>query len=496
MVTFSVAILILILGYILYGTLVTRVFGYDSKRKTPAYTLRDGVDYVPMPGWKIYTIQFLNIAGTGPIFGAIMGAQFGTSAYLWIVLGCIFGGAVHDYFSGMISLRHRGESLPNMVGRYLGVNAQRCIVILTLVLMLLLGAVFVYTPAEILGDMTPVFNIGGLVVTPKIAMIGWMIIIFLYYFIASFFPIDKIIGKIYPMFAFALFFMAFGIMWYLFMHWPSIPEITDGLQNMKAEPENHPIFPMLFVTIACGAISGFHATQSPLMARCMTNERQGRPIFYGAMITEGIIALVWCAAANAYFNEIKGADISSLSAGYFVNHISRDWLGRVGGILALLGVVFAPITSGDTAFRSMRLVIADHIKLDQKKAINKMKICIPVFILAIVVLNFSMLHPSGFHTLWRYFAWVNQTLASVTLWACTVYLFRQKGYWHLITLIPAMFMTLVVITYILVAPEGFGLINYYNWVLSGAALATLLISCWFYKTQLTIVKAPDFKKEI
>lgn len=496
MVTFSVSLLLLILGFVFYGTLVEKVFGMDKNRVTPAIRLRDGVDYVPMSSWKLYMIQFLNIAGTGPIFGAIMGAQYGSSAYIWIVVGCIFGGAVHDYISGMISLRHDGESLPNQIGRYLGSGMHKIVMIIILVLMLLVGAVFVYTPAEILGGMIPEFTVLGHAVTPQIAMIGFMVLIFFYYFIAAILPIDKIIGKVYPIFAIALLFMAVGIIWYLFITWPSIPEITDGLQNMRPDADTHPVFPMLFVTIACGAVSGFHATQSPLMARCMATEKRGRPVFYGAMITEGVIALTWCAAANAFFNEMPDKSvISTLSAGYFVDHISRGWLGHVGGVLALLGVVFAPITSGDTAFRSIRLIIADHFHLEQKSLKNKMKICVPMFFLAIVVLLFSMLNPTGFQVLWRYFAWTNQMLSVFTLWACTVYLYRNKGYWHYMTMIPAIFMTMVVVTYILVAPEGFGLINYYNWVLLGAAALSVAISKIFYARERRVKADPNFKVE-
>lgn len=498
MVTFSASLLILIAGYIFYGMLVSRVFGYDSKRQTPAYTLKDGVDYIPMPTWKVYMIQFLNIAGTGPIFGAVMGAQFGSAAYLWIVLGCIFGGAVHDYISGMISLRLDGESLPNIIGRYLGPGFYKAVMVVILILMLLVGSVFVYTPAELLGNMTSGFNIGeNFTVTPKSAMIAWMVIIFIYYVIAATLPIDKIIGRVYPVFAVALIFMALGLLGYLFIHWPSIPEITDGLQNMKPDPENQPIFPMMFVSIACGAVSGFHATQSPMMARCLKNEKLGRPVFYGAMITEGIVALIWCAAANAYFNELPDKSvIDTQSAGYIVNFISKEWLGAVGGVLALLGVVFAPITTGDTAFRSARLIIADRFHIDQKSFISKMKICLPMFILSILIIIYAMVDRTGFQILWRYFAWINQTLAVFTLWACSVYLFRHKGYWHYLTLIPAMFMTMVVLTYIFVAPEGFGLIEYYNWVLLGSALITVLLCRWFYRTQRAVVSAPDFKKEI
>lgn len=480
MVTFSVSLILLILGYILYGRLLSKVIKVDPEKSTPAYTLQDGVDYVPMPTWKLYTIQFLNIAGTGPIFGAIMGSQFGSAAYIWIVIGCIFGGATHDYLSGMISLRHNGESHTMMIQRYLGKRAYNVVMLVILVLMFLVGSAFVYTPAGLLASMTSGFTIGEFTFTPKAALYVWAVVIFIYYIIACLMPIDKIIGRIYPVFAVALIFMAVGIMGYLFVHWPSIPELTDGLQNMKHDPVSQPIFPLMFVTIACGAVSGFHATQSPMMARCMKSERYGRPVFYGAMITEGIVALIWCAAANAYFYGLPEGGAAA-DAPAIVNVISKEWLGPVGGVLALLGIVFAPITTGDTALRSVRLIIADHFHIDQKSLWNKLKISLPVFAITMLLLVFTMLE--GFDVLWRYLSWVNQILAVFTLWACTVYLYRKRGYWHYIMMIPAIFMTMVVIAYIFIAPEGFGLVQYYDWVLLGAGLAAILISRWFYSKE-------------
>lgn len=481
MITFSVSLVLLVLGYLLYGRLISWIIKPDPNRKTPAIANPDGVDYVPLPGWKIFMIQFLNIAGTGPIFGAIMGAKFGTSAYLWIVLGCIFAGATHDYISGMMSLRHNGESLPQLIGRYIGVHTQRISIIFIVVLMILVGVVFVYTPAEILDKMTP-----------HVSMLSWVFIIFAYYLLASILPIDKIIGKIYPVFAVSLIFMATGIMAVLFIKWPDIPEITDGLQNMNPAAAVKPIFPMLFVSIACGAISGFHATQSPLMARCMTNEKQGRPIFYGAMITEGVVALVWAAAANAYYSEF-GYDTNQ-SAGSIVHFISETWLGRAGSVLALLGVVFAPVTSGDTALRSARLIIADFIKLDQKKILPRFAICIPLFAVTGFVLVLSTRHAEGFERIWRYFAWANQTLSVFTLWAISAYLYRNNGHWHLLTLIPAIFMTMVVTSYILLAPEGFGLVEQYDMVLLCSGLFALVLSRIFYARERSIAKKMNFEK--
>lgn len=451
MVTFCIALAVLIFGYFIYGSFVERVFGADAKRTTPAIANPDGIDYVPLPRWKIFLIQFLNIAGLGPIFGAIMGARYGTSAFLWIVIGTIFAGAVHDYFSGMISLRHNGESLPETIGRYLGTTTKRIMRGFTVILMILVGAVFVAGPAELLAMLTP----------EKLNVTFWIYVVFIYYILATLFPIDKIIGRIYPIFAVALLFMAVGILGVLIFTFPDIPEITDGLQNMHPKAATSPLFPMLFISIACGAISGFHATQSPLMARCMTNEKQGRPIFYGAMVTEGIVALIWAAAATYFFSPegqkafgIIGheAEVNG-SAAIIVQKISQGWLGVVGGFLAMLGVIAAPITSGDTAFRSARLIVADFMKIEQKTITKRLLICIPMFIIAVGILVYSLKDKDGFETIWRYFAWSNQTLAVFTLWAITVYL-AQKKKPYIITLIPALFMTCVTSTYILFAPEG------------------------------------------
>ncbi|MBQ6766914.1 MAG: carbon starvation protein A [Paludibacteraceae bacterium] len=481
MVTFSTSLVLLILGYLLYGKLISWIIKPDPDRKTPAIANPDGVDYVPLPGWKIFMIQFLNIAGTGPIFGAIMGAKFGTAAYLWIVIGCIFAGAVHDYISGMISLRNNGESLPQIIGQYIGVHTQRIAIVFIVLLMVLVGVVFVYTPAELLARMTP-----------HISMLSWVLIIFAYYILASILPIDKIIGKLYPIFAISLIFMALGIIGVLFITWPTIPEITDGLQNTNPAADIKPIFPMLFISIACGAISGFHATQSPLMARCMTNEKQGRPIFYGAMITEGVVALAWAAAANVYYSEY-GYDTNE-SAGSIVSFISNTWLGRAGGVFALLGVVFAPITSGDTALRSARLVIADFINMSQKKILQRLAICLPLFAVTGLVLVWSMRHRDGFEIIWRYFAWSNQTLSVFTLWAISAYLYRNYGHWHLLTLIPAIFMTMVVTSYIMLAPEGLGLIEQYDMVLLCSGLLALVVSRVFYARERSISKKMHFEK--
>lgn len=466
MVTFSIALILLIIGYVIYGKYVDRLFKPDSSRKTPAVTKADGVDFIPLPTWKIFMIQFLNIAGLGPIFGAIMGAQFGTASYLWIVFGTIFAGAVHDFFSGALSIRNSGESLPEIIGRYLGLTTKKVACVFTVFLMILVGAVFVSGPAELLAGMTPEY----------MDMYFWMIVIFIYYILATMLPVDKIIGRIYPLFAFALLFMAVGILVMLYVKSPELPEIWNGFGTKY---EKNPIFPMMFISIACGAISGFHATQSPLMARCITNEKHCRPIFYGAMITEGIVALIWAAAATYFFHEngiVDEATGIAYSGAKVATDISKEWLGTVGGILAILGIVAAPITSGDTALRSARLIVADFLNIEQKSIAKRLIVCIPIFLLTIGLLVFSFSNAEGFKIIWRYFAWCNQTLSVFTLWAITVYLVKiKKNYF--ITLIPALFMTCVCSTYILIAPEGFSLNPLVSYV--GGALCTVVAIIWF-----------------
>ena len=441
MITFICCLIALIAGYFVYGKFIERMFGIDPARQTPAFANQDGVDYIPMPTWKVFMIQFLNIAGLGPIFGAIMGAKFGTASFLWIVLGSIFAGAVHDYLSGMLSLRHRGESLPEIIGRYLGSNFKQFMRAFTVLLMILVGAVFVAGPAGLLAKLTP----------EHLDATFWIIVVFLYYILATLLPVDKIIGKVYPLFAAALLFMAIGILVMLFINHPPLPEITDGMPNTY--PGKLPIFPIMFVSIACGAISGFHATQSPLMARCLVNEKYGRPVFFGSMITEGIVALIWAAAAT-YFYHNNG--MGENNAAVVVDSITKEWLGTVGGILAILGVIAAPITSGDTAFRSARLIVADFLHLEQRSISKRLMISIPLFLIAIGLLLYSQKDKDGFDMIWRYFAWSNQTLAVFTLWALTVYLVQAKKL-YLVTLLPALFMTAVCSTYLFVAPEGLGM---------------------------------------
>lgn len=473
MVSFALALVALIIGYFLYGKFTERVFGPDD-RPTPAVAKADGVDFIVMPEWKIFMIQFLNIAGTGPIFGAIMGAWYGPAAYLWIVLGCIFAGAMHDYMSGMLSVRHGGANLPELVGDYLGHTTKNIMLVFSVLLLMMVGTVFVYSPAIILN------GIWG-------SKIFWIILIFVYYLIATMLPIDKIIGKIYPLFAFSLLFMAVALLVGLIIKQPDIPEIWQSpLQHNMNQPaalfgvegfmDKNALFPCLFITIACGAISGFHATQSPLMARCLKSERQGRPVFYGAMITEGLVALIWATVSMYFFyyggwkecvdaqtlNEFMAqwndpsqhkTLIQFFDAPTVVKLVCSSWLGVFGGVLALLGVVAAPVTSGDTALRSARLIIADFLHLEQKSVSKRLLICIPMFAAVIALLVWQIENPDGFNTIWQYFGWANQTLSVFTLWTITVYLCQRKKPF-IISLIPALFMTTVCSTFIFVSPQA------------------------------------------
>lgn len=473
MITFFISFVALVLGYLLYGKFVSKVFAPDD-RKTPAVVINDGIDYVPMPNWKIFMIQFLNIAGTGPIFGAIMGAKFGPAAYLWIILGCIFAGATHDFFSGMLSMRNNGADLPALIGKYLGKTPRNVMLVFCVVLLIMVGTVFVYSPAEILGHLSS----GSLL---------WIIVIFAYYVVATMLPIDKIIGKIYPIFSFSLLFMAVALIVILLIKMPVLPELWDGLGNMAKEQDpsfTDNIFPCLFITIACGAISGFHATQSPLMARCLKSEKMGRPIFYGSMITEGLVALVWATVAMWFFydsptpgyEQLAAAKGFHTSAPMVVTTVCQDWLGMLGGVLAILGVVAAPITSGDTAFRSARLIVASALKLNQKPKMNRLYVCLPIFVVSIALLSWQSSNPDGFNVIWQYFGWSNQTLSVFTLWAITVYLVR-KNKPYVITLLPALFMTGVCSTYLFISKQAFGLqedLAYYLGILT-----VIIAMVWF-----------------
>lgn len=473
MITFIISLLALVAGYFIYGRIVERIFAPDN-RPTPAVSKADGVDYIVMPGWKIFMIQFLNIAGTGPIFGAIMGAKFGPSAYLWIVFGCIFAGAMHDYLSGMLSIRHGGAGLPELVGHYLGGGTKKVMLVFSVFMLIMVGAVFVYSPALILGALS-----GGGTTWVYI----WCGIIFVYYFLATMLPIDKIIGKIYPLFAIAMLFMAVALLVVLIIKWPQLPELTDGLSNTS--PAAGPIFPCLFITIACGAISGFHATQSPLMARCMAHEKQGRPLFYGAMITEGIVALIWATVSSYFFYGGAAQELGApltLQAPEVVTTVSPGWLGIFGGALAMLGVVAAPITSGDTALRSARLIIAEFLNIEQHSIRRRIYICLPLFLVTFGFLWFNIADADGFNIIWGWFGWANQTLAVFTLWALTVYLAR-KSKPYIITLVPAMFMTAVCSSFILVYKNSFALGDVAGYITAVIVfvLSGLLFAVWHKK---------------
>ena len=446
MVTFLICLSLLVAAYFGYGAYLDRVCRIDTKAAVPSATLYDGVDYIPMPRWRTFLIQLLNIAGIGPIFGAIMGACFGPVVFLWITLGGIFVGAMHDYISGVILLRNDGLSLPEIVGRYLGKGIQQFMRAMSLVLLILVGVVFMRSPASILGDMVT-----------AIPYWGWIAIILVYYFIATMLPIDKLIGKIYPIFGGALIFMAVGLAVVLFTGDYTIPNLTlDTLRNYQPNAGALPIVPTLFITVACGAISGFHATQSPLMARCMNNEREARVIFYGSMITESIIALIWAAMGMAFF---YGPDSLAATlaehgnnAAWAVSTISNATLGAVGGFVALFGVVSAAVTSGDTAFRSARLIIADVLKIEQRSILKRFMIAVPLFVIAITLLFVD------FDVVWRYFAWCNQALSVVTLWVIVVYLKKfKRNIW--VALPPTVFMTYICTSFVFVSGQFIGMTN-------------------------------------
>ncbi len=444
MITFVICLALLVTAYFTYGAYLEKLADIDPKRSTPVDRCEDGVDYIKLPRWRVFLIQLLNIAGTGPIFGAILGACFGPVAFLWITLGGIFFGAMHDFLSGVMIMRHDGRSLPEIIGIYMGTTTRSIVRVFSIALMVLVGAVFILSPAELLASMVPS-------ITKNI----WVWIILTYYILATMLPVDKVIGKIYPIFGIALVVMAVGLLGVLLFGNYTIPELTT-LHNFQLDPEKLPIVPTLFITIACGAISGFHATQSPLMARCITNESKCRSVFYGSMISESIIALIWAAIAMAFFNGPTGLG-EQLSqhggnAAWAVDIISNTTLGKIGAILALLGVVAAPITSGDTAFRGARLIVADIFKIDQKPLIKRFAVCIPLFIVGygITLVNFDIV--------WRYFAWSNQTLAAVVLWAIYIWLARrERNYW--VALIPAIAMTFVVTSFVFVSPQFFGIEN-------------------------------------
>lgn len=492
MVTFIGAFLALLLGAFFYGAFIEKVFGANPKRLTPCQTMADGVDYAAMPTWKVYLIQFLNIAGTGPIFGAIQGILFGPSAYIWIVIGCIFGGAVHDYLAGMISMRKGGASLPEIVGDEISSRARLIMRLFTLLLMLLVGSAFTTAPAGLLANM-----IGGGSFFSDSTF--WFVVVLAYYFLATLLPIDKVIGRVYPIFGVALLIMAVALFFGIFMQPGDMPEITTAFSNHHPASAM-PILPGLCITISCGAVSGFHATQSPMMARCLKNEKYGRPVFYGAMVTEGVVALIWAAAV------IKFADAFDLSAitlapdfaadittpygklwammtnggnsapnpAIIVNMICKSWLGSFGAILVILGVVAAPITTGDTAFRCARLIVSETLGVKQEKILHRALVSLPIFGIGLVLMFVK------FDILWRYLFWFNQNLSFITLWALTAWLAR-KGRLYIVTLIPAIWMTWVCVAYILVAPEGLHLDQTLSNAVAIAFTLLLASQFWYWK---------------
>ncbi len=478
MITFLVSVLLLIAGYLVYGKFVARFLEVDPSRRTPAYELEDGVDFTPMPTWKVFVIQFLNIAGLGPIFGAIMGAAYGPAAYLWIVIGCIFMGAVHDFFSGMMSIRNGGTNMPDIIGKYLGRGMKVLMNIIVPFLLLAVGVSFVTGPSDLMASLTG-WN-------KEI----WLYIIFAYYLLATLLPIDKIIGTIYPYMGAALLFMAVGVGAMLIAgdlngaH--EMIELTpETLRNFHFDPANNILIPMLFIVVSCGAISGFHSTQSPLMARCLKNERYARPVFYGAMIAEGIVAMIWATAAMAYFGGPEGLN-SAMTDGVIVNGaltkvtpaiavdmICKSWLGKVGAVIAVIGVVVCPITSGDTAFRSLRLTVADFFKSDQKPVSKRLIVSLPVFALAFFCCKMD------FSTVWNYVGIGNQLLATLVLWTSAAYLI-SRGKPHWMCSIPASFLTFVCVSYFIMAPYrngGLCLSPASGYIAGIAAALALLIFC-------------------
>ncbi len=478
MITFVICIACLGAGYFLYGKYLERFFGVDPEHPVPAHAMEDGVDYKPMPSWKVFVIQFLNIAGLGPIFGAIMGAAYGPAAYIWIVVGCIFMGAVHDFFSGMMPIRSGGANMPDIIGSNLGRTMKTVMNVVVSFLLLAVGVSFVTGPADLIASLTGIDK--------EI----WLYVIFGYYLLATLLPIDKIIGNVYPFMGAALLFMAAGVGVMLVagdiagVH--EMVELTPAsLKNWHSDPENNIMIPMLFVVISCGAISGFHSTQSPLMARCLKNERYARPVFYGAMIAEGIVAMVWASAAMAYFGGPEGLNdaatngvmigevMTKVTPAIAVDLICRSWLGKVGAVIAVMGVVVCPITSGDTAFRSLRLTIADFLRSDQKPLLRRVMTSVPIFVVAFICCKVD------FSTIWKYVGIGNQLLATIVMWTAAAY-FINKGKPHWICSVPATFLTFICVSYFLMAPHangGLHLAPVAGYVAGGVTALGLLVFC-------------------
>lgn len=463
MITFICAIVLLLVGYWLYGWLAETVFRPDD-RPTPAMEHPDGVDYVPMKTWRVFLIQLLNIAGTGPIFGPLMGAVFGPVVFLWIVFGSILGGAVHDYMSGMISVRMNGASVSEIVGKYLGGAAKQIMRVFSVILLVLVGAVFTTSPAALIARLTPEWMDTQF----------WVVVILIYYLLATLLPIDKLIGKLYPLFGCVLLLMVVGIIGGLVAGGYTLPELVIA----DLHPDGLPVWPFMFVTVACGAVSGFHVTQSPMMVRCITTEKDGRKVFYGAMIAESVIALVWAAAGVAFYGTTGGLQqaLNELGQSGTVYDISVSLLGAAGGALAIIGVVVCPISSGDTAFRSARLTIADWFRIDQSNLAKRLVITLPLLLAG------ALLTQLNFDVIWRYFSWSNQTLAMITLWATAMYLARHgEKWWHsLICALPATFMSAVSCTYILMAEEGLRLSQGISYPV-GVAFAIACMALYLFK---------------
>jgi carbon starvation protein CstA len=479
MITFILSIAALIIGYFVYGKYIVRFFGEDPTRQTPAYELNDGVDYIPMPRWKVFMIQFLNIAGLGPIFGAILGAMYGPWAYFWIVVGCIFMGSVHDYFSGMLSVRNNGASLPELVGKYLGTGMQQFLRLFTILLLIFVGVAFVTGPAGLLNTLT-----GG-------GKMLWLYGIFAYYLIATLLPINKIIGKIYPIFGIALLIMAVGIAGA--MLWKGITGelvmiefIPENLKNWHHTSSDNILFPMMFIVISCGAISGFHATQAPMMARTLKNEKQGRSVFYGAMIAEGIVAIIWATAAMNYFGGADGLNehmqAIQNNPAKVVDEISKSWLGQVGAVFAIIGVIALPISTGDTAFRSARLTVADIFKFNQKSIVNRIIVSLPLFFIGFVLSQLD------FATVWKYLGLSNQVLSAIVLWMAAAYVIKNKQN-HWLLSIPATFMTFIVVSYLFVAPYKNGglAMDIDTGYAVGIATSFILLAFFIWKNRKTDV---------
>ena len=493
MVTFFIALAVLIGGYLIYSRVSEKVFAVDD-RKTPAIANPDGVDITPLPKWKAFLIELLNIAGTGPIFGAISGALFGPIVFVWIVFGCILGGAVHDYFSGMISSRNNGESIVKLAGKYSGKIIEIIMRVFSIVLLILVTAVFVVSPSTLLESLT----------SGNVKAWIWMIIILVYYFVSTIVPIDKIIGKIYPVFGVVLISMALAVIIGVMVQSKEYPmiELIGNLKDFSKENGSLPWWPFMMTTVACGAVSGFHATQSPMIAKCIKSEKEGRQVFYGAMVAEGVIALIWAAAAMAFFrvNTIDGwgtlAEFGGSSTS--VNQIAQGILGPVGTVLAIVGVIICPITSGDTALRSCRLIVGEWLHIDPKDKKKRILLTIPLFVAVIGISLWNFLEPHNFNILWRWFAWSNQVLAAISLWVATGFLFKtsKNKYLSLFTAIPAIFMTMVVSTYIFAEPQiALGRFIPYNIAMIIGAIITLLVS-GFYIFKLLTKKSENVTESI